>query len=178
MNNVNRVKRHAALSTFRKMAQEETDECIVWKYCSSNMGYGQVLYKGEMEYTHRLALKERIGSPPPDKPQALHKPGICHNTACFNYRHLYWGDRVDNARDRNIDGTQNTGSAHGGAKLTEKDILLIRSDSRPQRQIARDWGLNPSNVSCIKTRKTWKHVLWVNNIMEIVGLIWAGWMKS
>lgn len=45
------------------------------------------------------------------------------------------------------------------SKLTETDILVIRSDSRTQEVIAKSYGINQSHVSNIKRKKTWKHLV-------------------
>jgi len=50
------------------------------------------------------------------------------------------------------------GELHQAAKLTEEDILNIRSDKRPQRVIAKDYGVHQVTISEIKRRKIWAHV--------------------
>lgn len=93
---------------FYEMMVKETDECIVWPYGKS-WGYGTLLIRGKNYRVHRLALEYHGGKSPKDKPLALHAPVICHNTACFNYRHLRWGNSKDNGSDMFLDGTTNLG---------------------------------------------------------------------
>ena len=42
--------------------------------------------------------------------------------------------------------------------LSDDDVRAIRADTRPQTQIADQYGISQSNVSQIKTRATWAHV--------------------
>ena len=53
------------------------------------------------------------------------------------------------------------GSKHGLAKLTEKDIPVIRQwlkNGEVQRIIALDYGVHQVTISRIKTGKDWSHV--------------------
>lgn len=53
------------------------------------------------------------------------------------------------------------GSATSKAKLTETDIPVIRQRlafGDAQAAIARDYGLDPKTIRCIKTGQTWGHV--------------------
>lgn len=43
-------------------------------------------------------------------------------------------------------------------KVTEDDVRAIRADNRSHSVIAAEYGMAPSNVSHIKTRKTWAFV--------------------
>ena len=56
-----------------------------------------------------------------------------------------------------------TTGAKGGkqhfAKLTEQDVLLIRSiHNKTQRQLAKIFGVSQMAIWCIIKRKTWKHI--------------------
>lgn len=54
-----------------------------------------------------------------------------------------------------LHGTDKRGTKHPTAKLTEVDVLSIRSDDRFQYVIAEQYGISQSLVSKIKLRKTW-----------------------
>jgi uncharacterized protein YerC len=87
--------------------------------------------------------------------QVLHK---CDNPICSNPEHLFLGTQKDNCEDcvkkgRNVFGTRN-----GSAKLTEKDIIDIRNDSRLQREIGQSYGVSQLHISRIKRRLNWKHI--------------------
>lgn len=54
-----------------------------------------------------------------------------------------------------------SGSSHGKAKLTEEDVVVIRqryADGEKPKKIAVDYPIDPSGISNIVARRTWKHV--------------------
>ena len=55
--------------------------------------------------------------------------------------------------------TGKRGSFNGRAKITEIDVRIIRTDSRPQIVIAAEYGIAQTTVSGIKLRKLWSHIL-------------------
>jgi DNA invertase Pin-like site-specific DNA recombinase len=61
-------------------------------------------------------------------------------------------------KGRHKGGSGARGSGNGNAKIGPKEAEEIFSDQRPQRQIARDYGITQAAVSQIKTKKTWSHV--------------------
>src|SRR5512139_2131601 len=63
---------------------------------------------------------------------------------------LAWGTRTDNMQDCIVHGRTNKGSKNPNSKLTEKDVLAIRADTRRQRIIADDYNIDASTVSDIK----------------------------
>lgn len=93
----------------------------------------------------------------PENTEVMHK---CDVPNCVNPDHLELGTHADNMHDKDRKGRSNyqRGSHMGRAKLTEDDIPKIRADSRPQKEIARDFGVGGSTINYIKTGKTWKHV--------------------
>lgn len=50
------------------------------------------------------------------------------------------------------------GEKNASSKLTEADILAIRSDQRNLREIANEYSVSKSTLSKIKLRKSWRHV--------------------
>lgn len=141
---------------FENCISFDIDDCIEWPFYN-RAGYG-FLY-GDFRYgakngitVTRLALINRVGPPPPDKPHALHS---CHNPPCFNYRHLRWGTATENMADRINDGTMIYGTAIAQSVLTEDDVKKIRYDSRSYSKIASQYGVDTSTVYSIKNRKSW-----------------------
>ncbi len=147
------AKRGVAVDFYKKMMLVETDEHILWPYHKA-LGYGKVYINGKMKAVHRLALAYHTAEPSKHM-DALHKPILCSTKACFNYRHLYWGDDKDNARDRHIEGVTARGAQVGVSKLQEEDVLAIVKDSRTRRAIAADYGVSHQNITDIKLGKTW-----------------------
>jgi hypothetical protein len=82
----------------RRALSSKTDECIVWPFATTGHGgnqYGIVKYDQIDLATHRLVCMFQHGVS--EDGWALHS---CHNSLCINPRHLYWGDRSQNMRDR------------------------------------------------------------------------------
>ena len=155
-----RAVRNTAQKHLGEMLEIESEECIVWPYGKQNHGYGVIYIDGKLQYIHRLALINRKGEAPIGKPHALHVPLICHNPACFNYRHLRWGSRTDNAQDRILDGDSRLGEKHPYHRLTERQVLEIFNDTRKHSIIATEYGIHPGHVSGIRRGKSWS---WLTN---------------
>ena len=69
---------------------------------------------------------------------------------------LRYGTRVQNMQDAARHGTMARGEKQGLSKLTERDVLSIRSDSRLLVEIAKDYGISFQHVSAIKRKASWK----------------------
>lgn len=50
------------------------------------------------------------------------------------------------------------GERTGSAKLTEDAVRKIRLSSLPNRQLARQYGVDPAAIRAVKRRQTWRHV--------------------
>lgn len=88
---------------------------------------------------------------------------ICHrcdNPLCVNPDHLFIGTYFENMQDMLRKGRANIqrGSARAGAKLDDEKVRRILADTRSQRVIAREYGVDPSIISEVRTRKIWRHV--------------------
>lgn len=94
-------------------------------------------------------------------PQGLrevnHKDGLKTNNHAEN---LEWSSRSANLIHAVKTGLLRVrlGEETPFVKLTAKEILLIRADTRSSRLVAADYGISSSNVRSIKTRATWGHV--------------------
>ncbi len=66
-------------------------------------------------------------------------------------------NRLDNLRYIPLaeNNRQGAGERNGSAKLSEAQVLAIRSDGRLQREIAADYGIAQSAVSMIKSGAKW-----------------------
>ena len=85
----------------------------------------------------------------------------CDNPPCVNPDHLFVGTNLDNTKDRNQKKRHSFGEHHASAKLTEKQVLDIRS--RPiswgsNSLIAKEFNVDRSVISNIRRGKTWKHL--------------------
>jgi hypothetical protein len=132
----------------------EANGCRVWIGSRCGRGYGRVFYDGRVWQASHLAFELAHG-PLPEGKIACH---TCDNPPCIEGEHLFAGTHADNAADKIAKGRQSRGQGHGAAKLTEEQALAITNDDRPQRLIARDFGVAQSTVSFIKTGQRWQHL--------------------
>jgi hypothetical protein len=159
----------------------ELGPCHVWTGCTSS-GYGRFRFLGKLDLTHRVAFFLAHGRWP--EPCALHR---CDNRACVNDGHLFEGTKADNAADRNAKGrtakgdhvdpekrargerhgrkthpsSTARGERTGSSKLTEQDVLDIRSEYArgvTMTAIGARRGVSKSTVRAIVVRRTWAHV--------------------
>lgn len=128
-------------------------------------GYLRVqLWKDGRAYTrgvHRLVLTAFVG-PCADGLEACHKDGNTSNCAADNLR---WGTPASNQADRLPHGTDSRGARHGGAKLTEAQVVEIRArkaGGEKSGAIATAVGVSIGLVYGTNSRgkrPTWKHLL-------------------
>lgn len=156
----NRAMRAPAESRFWKKV-EKTDGCWLWTGLVTRTGYGTIRVKGRATSTHRFSWEIHFGQIPEGR--GYHGTCVCHHCDvrnCVRPEHLFLGTNLDNTTDRDQKGRRAhiRGERIGTAKVTAEQVLSIRADTRPHREIAADHGLHPSAVSSIKSRKNWKHV--------------------
>ena len=131
--------------------------CWLWEEHVCIKGYGRIRYRGKKRQAHRVSWIIHHGEIPLGM-NVLHK---CDVTGCVNPDHLFLGTDTDNARDRERKkrGHNLKGVDLPWTKLTENDVKAIRSDTRSQTTIAKDYGVTQGMVSQIQLRKMWRHVL-------------------
>ena len=139
-----------------------TETCWLWTGARDGrklgQSYGRMLVGKSLMNTNRLAYIVHVG-PIPDGKQVLH---TCDNPLCVNPDHLWLGTHDDNMRDKaekhRAPPSKLRGSECGGAKLSEQDIPVIRSDHRSLKTIAKDYGVCFQLISQVKNRRIWKHI--------------------
>jgi hypothetical protein len=107
--------------------------CWLWSGHLTNMGYGQLKFKGKRIAAHRAAWESYRG-PIPKGMFACHK---CDTPACVNPDHLYIGTAMQNSRDRIARGRHNavrlapTAYCKSGKHLfNEQNVLIEASGAR------------------------------------------------
>ncbi len=135
---------------------EPNSGCLIWLGSVNNGGYGNIWVNGKNIRCHRYSWTRTNGKIPPQM-YVLHK---CDNRLCVNPHHLFLGTHQDNMDDRDAKGRGDKpkGEANNQAKLTDLDIVNIRSDSRTHTQLAHEYKVSRQNIGLIKRHKTWKHV--------------------
>lgn len=85
---------------------------------------------------------------------------VCHNDS------NPLNNKLDNLRedtpagnffDKIANGTTARGERQGAHKLSVSQVMSIRSDPRPQRIIAAEYGVSQGHISRIKRRAEWRH---------------------
>lgn len=121
----------------------------------------------------RLVCAAFLGAPPTPEHQAAHGDG---NTSNDSVQNLRWATGKENMADCLIHGTRAAGSRHGrntqpeqtsrgsshyASKMTERDILAIRSAPKlfgSGVKLAAQYGITPTAIYLIRSRKNWSHV--------------------
>jgi len=140
----------------RKPIQYKIDDNGCWNCIShpkNKDGYCKIKINGKNLSVHRYLYVCRYGEIPKNL-VIRHK---CDNPCCINLDHLQLGTVKDNVNDRHTRGRDAhlTRTLHGKSKLTEKEVAQIRNDNRPQRLIAKQYGISHQHVSLIKRNKSW-----------------------
>lgn len=144
---------------WRKTEADPKTGCWVWKGYVEASGYGRIWF-GSTWLAHRASWVDEFGP----IPNGLHVCHRCDNPPCWNPDHLFLGTNADNVADRHAKGRSrggyHRGETHPCAKLTADDVRAIRAarGAEQGRITARRYGVSPSRISMIQTRKVWDHV--------------------
>ena len=136
------------------------DECLLWPFGKNHEGRGLISYKDvKGRYVHRFVCKAVHGEPPSSLHEAAHSCGNGH-LSCITPNHLRWATKLENIADMIKHGTSLKGTRHHKAKLTENDVIHIRSKAgvMTQDQLSYLFGVSRSQISHIVNRKNWTHV--------------------
>jgi hypothetical protein len=114
------------------------------------------LWKNNKQFVvrvHKLVLEAFVGKCPKGL-ECCHNDGNSFNNHIDNLR---WDTHQSNIHDRIKHGTSNRGERCGTAKLTLEQVRAIRKDTRLQKEIAAQYGVNQNTISRIKNGIRWKH---------------------
>lgn len=141
------------------------DGCWPWTACVNKSGYGGFGIGNAKAGTQRgirahrlawmLAHPNQILGP---EDWVLHK---CDTPSCCRPAHLFIGDSLANARDRDSKGrgADSRGEANSSAKLTEREVLEIHRSDELLRILAVRYGVDKQMVSLIQRGRAWGHVV-------------------
>lgn len=136
---------------------DKGDGCWTWTGGRMPTGYGSVRFRGECTVAHRVVWELTHGP----IPSGIYVCHTCDNRLCCNPGHLFLGTHLDNIADMVAKGRNAKGETNGQAKLTEADVLAIRTRvaaGKRQLDVARSYALDSGHVSMIVHRKIWKHL--------------------
>ena len=130
------------------------------KSSTNPCGYEVItLFEGGRRKSHSVSnlICEAVYGPRPSvNHHCCHNDGDRSNNIPSNLR---WATAVENNADKVQHGTWQGGEANGRAIVSEEDVLLIRSDERPYKVIAEQYGIAKVTVSAIRRRLIWSHVV-------------------
>src|ERR1035437_9370191 len=145
-------------------AHPSLGECWVWLGSKDRGGYGYFSIDDETKRAHRVAWFLFHGVWP--TMGVLHK---CDNPSCVRDSHLFEGTDAENSSDMVAKGRSAKGEKHPGVKLTEAQVLDIRTLYVPgiltrgrgawtQRKLARKYGVDQRLIWAIIHRVLWRHI--------------------
>ena len=105
-------------------------------------------------YAHRIVLEAFVG-PCPSGMECCHNDGDKTNARLDNLR---WDTPTNNHRDKLAHGTDGRGERASMAKLTNSQVLSIRSSTDKTCDLAKAYGVRSSTISLIRHRKNWSHL--------------------
>jgi len=136
----------------------EPDECWEWQGVKQNGGYGRVNISATTRYAHRVAW-ELANNMSADDVTVRHS---CDNPGCVNPVHLDAGTDSENLTDAYERGRRAKGEKHHNSKLTEADVVEIRSrydeGGCSYRSLAEDYPVSSGAIAQIINRETWRDV--------------------
>ena len=141
-----------------KVLKLSNDECWLWQGKPDYWGYGRFAPGAKSNIqevrAHRFSYALHYGNNISDE-CVLH---TCDVRLCVNPKHLFLGDREDNARDKVNKGRQCRGESRPLSKLTDQVVRDIRKSSEKTSVLARKLNVSQSAVSMARNYATWKHI--------------------
>ena len=131
-----------------KLIKETEDECWIFGGAKNRQGYGQLWNGTTTVRAHRFAYESANKCTIPKGKMILHK---CDNKACCNPKHLYCGNGLDNANDRDFRKRGNIEKiAFSLARFHAGEIWLIRKLRRiKQKDIAKMFKTSSNTIGNI-----------------------------
>ena len=138
-----------------KVAPPDANGCHLWT-AFTNKGYGFFWYSGRNVRAHRYAAGMV------DWPPEIVTRHICNVRSCVNPEHLTFGSNADNSSDMVKAGRQAKGTDQGLSKLTEEQVIEIRSryadGGVTHRSLAAEYGVTHPLIGQIIRRQIWAHL--------------------
>lgn len=145
-----------------KVTKGGPNECWIWTGALNEHGYGVMRPAGQRmgpslkvhRYAAQLAGMDITGR------VVRHK--VCDNPPCVNPSHLTVGTQGDNINDCVSKGRNNRGVRNAHAKLTDAEVIEIRTryafGDVFMRQLGDEYGVSQGAIQRVIAGTTWKHV--------------------
>ena len=146
---------HSLALFWSKVQVNELDECWEWTAYIAPNGYGRFLCRSDdwSRLAHRWAYYLTRGI----RPVGLIRHS-CDNRRCCNPTHLSDGTHQDNMDDRELRGRTAMGTKNSRCKLTETQMLEIRSSTLSSSVLASNYHITRQMVWKIRGKKSWCHL--------------------
>ena len=135
---------------------EPNSGCWLWTGAACGSGYAWV--SEVKDRGHRVSWRAYHG----DIPCGMYVCHKCDTRICVNPDHLFLGTPADNNHDMMSKGRfvapMTKGVAHGRSKLSEADIIDIRSSPLSGPELREKYNVSTNVISRIRRRKLWAHV--------------------
>ena len=144
----------------------DSPACVVWPFARMSNGYAVMRSDGKVRLAHRVVCELVHGAPPSSKHEAAHSCGNGPG-GCINPAHLRWATRLENDRDKLAHGTHLRGSRHGASRLTEQQVIEIRSRLAVDGAygaagpLADEFGVSHATISRVRHGVDWG---WLNAV--------------
>jgi hypothetical protein len=110
--------------------------------------------KKQTIFVHTMVLLAFVGERP-DNMECCHINGDARDNRIENLR---WDTHYSNNQDRKRHGRYSTGKDHPMSKLTDKDVLAIRSSGKSNKELRNIYRISNSQMHRILTKQSWKHL--------------------
>jgi len=140
-----------------KIVFGKEDECWIWEGAIQSSGYGSFgIGEGKTALAHRIAYEIEYGVIP---------DGLCirhrfDEKLCVNPKHLVVGTIADNNKDMRERGRQASGENNGMSKLTDKQVITMRSDYKFEgksiKELAVEYEIHYNTARNVIHGNTWK----------------------
>ncbi len=135
-----------------QIPEDIDNDCWCWTGATSggSLGYGHLMFDGEMKYVHRVAY-EHFNGPIPSGKYVLHS---CDEPTCCNPRHLKIGTQQDNMDDMVTRGRSRRHLRKEEAEL----VIRLNNEGTSEQEIAALIGVSQYSVRQILTGKRWNKI--------------------
>jgi hypothetical protein len=134
------------------------EACWPWTGAVHPGRYGQSWFMGKKIRVHRKAFILTWGEISCEL-SVLHR---CDNRICANPFHLFLGTQQDNLNDMKAKGRSSRGEQRWNAKLSERDVQIIREEYTPRRgvlSLAARFDISPRQLRRVAAGGNWGHVV-------------------
>jgi hypothetical protein len=112
---------------------------------------------GKTQRVHALILMSFVGPRPPGF-HASHLNGVPHDNRLVN---LKWVTPKENTQTKKEHGTYHIGEKHPYAKLTDQDVVSIRTayaSGASKKELSLKYKITMHHAGMILRRVSWKHI--------------------